>query len=110
MAGKLRCYVCGEEHKARSDKFPNAVMEQRRVKDPEHLGQYKMEPVVIGHICKKCTLKGQRAIFMKQHKIKADKTGKKSVREMIREKLDEITTKGIKTSEVNKRHIKKGDE
>lgn len=65
---KIRCYICGDFHKANTNKFPTYKSEIREV---EVNGEKKKVEVLIGFVCKKCTRK--KAILEIKKKIKQEK-------------------------------------
>jgi hypothetical protein len=72
MSFKLRCKICGGEHKATSENFPVAFYERKEAfegkgKNRKSLG---IRPVIVGYGCKKCVGKHERNEFIKQHSIK----------------------------------------
>lgn len=61
MSNKLKCYECGEEHKARGDKFPKKLVTLVTVPIPkknlEDTQEYRQEPKLVGYVCFKCLRK-----------------------------------------------------
>jgi hypothetical protein len=96
MGLKLRCKICGAEHKATNKKFPFAFYEQREVfegkgKNRKSLG---VKPVLVGYGCKKCVGKHERSEFIKQHSIKPA-PGQRMI-EAVRNKIKELALMGKK--------------
>lgn len=89
MALKLRCRVCGGEHKADTKHFPQSVWE--RQKQEVAPGKFETIPVPAGHICKKCVAKIGKTEFMKKYRITTDKSGRKSITQQIRDKIKELS-------------------
>lgn len=98
--GMLICIVCRKSHKARRDKFPKTLVEIRIVDHPDDKKKILKRKIkmqfVIGHVCAKCDRKWQLKSFMKHHKITADKTGRRKISDMIRDKMKEINMRGIR--------------
>lgn len=92
MSHKLRCKICGEEHKNTSKNFPVAFYERQEVfegkgKNKKSLG---IQPVLVGYGCKKCVGKHERSEFIKQHSIKPA-PGQRMI-DAIRNKIDVLKT------------------
>lgn len=107
MAFKLRCRFCGGEHKADSKHFPKAMYENRLVDDPKDKLPFNkdgsprprrqiMTQILVGHICRKCVSKAEKVSFIRQHNIRVDKSGRRSLMQQIQDKIKEIQSKGVK--------------
>lgn len=55
MAFNLRCMICGNEHKARKDKFPVVYA----IQDKDAKTGAVIEKI-LGHVCKKCVRKARK--------------------------------------------------
>lgn len=41
---KFKCFECGDEHKARTDKFPQTILDKKTM-------------TIVGYLCRKCVKK-----------------------------------------------------
>jgi len=99
MVLKLRCRLCGGEHKADVKHFPQSLWERQRQEVAP--GKFELVPVLVGHACKKCVEKRGRTAFIREHGIAVDKSGRKSIAQQIREKIDELRLREKKKEAAN---------
>lgn len=68
---KLKCVICGKDHKARVDKFPIIFHGYAEVLEGEGKeAKLVVKEIEIGHGCKKCNVRRATRAFIKEHKIK----------------------------------------
>lgn len=91
----MRCKICGKEHKATVANFPLKLVEKQEVFEGRGRRRRSLgvKEVITGYACRWCEVEYRRKEFAKEQGIKADPTGKKTVRQMIGEKIDEIRQK-----------------
>jgi hypothetical protein len=89
MALKLRCRLCGGEHKADVKHFPQSLWERQRQEVAP--GKFELMPVLVGHACKKCVDKRGKVSFMREHGITIDKSGRKTIMQQIQDKIKELS-------------------
>jgi len=94
---KLKCTMCGKDHKARIDKFPIIVHGYAEVRKYPNSNYgpgstIKREMIVkeieVGHICRECQRKAAVKEFIKIHKLK-QKPGQR-MQEVINRKFKEV--------------------
>lgn len=73
---KIKCFICGDVHKARSDKFP--MMLYNTTKKGEKVIDRKFK----GYACKKCVRKGV-ALNHKKNNPEFHKTGWKDILKLL---------------------------
>lgn len=81
---KLKCNNCAKELNAKAKTFPKKLVQMKKIEEDGNKSM-KMVPVIVGYVCVKCVGKMNRDKLLRQHKIKPDKTGKKTIARMLHE-------------------------